>query len=196
MLFQESIELPMPDAKVVYFPALFDASESNALLQQLINEIAWRQDDIRMFGKWIPQPRLTAWYGDAGKSYKYSGITMQPMPWLPVLLDIKARIEPLSGTVYNSVLLNYYRGGSDSMSWHADDEPELGVNPVIGSVSFGAERTFHFRHNATQTKQHLVLEHGSFLLMAGPTQHHWQHQIPKTQRAIGERINLTFRVIQ
>ena len=197
MLFEPSpIDLPMQDARVSYFPALFAEPECNTLFDLLRNSIAWRQDDIKMFGKMIPQPRLTAWYGDAGKSYTYSGITMQPLPWTDVLRTIKARIEPLSGVEYNSVLLNYYRNGSDSMSWHADDEPELGRNPVIGSVSFGASRVFHFKHKtAADQRQKLVLQHGSFLLMAGETQHFWLHQIPKTSQPIQARINLTFRCI-
>ncbi len=197
MLFQDTLDLPMPDAEVRYYPTLFASQEADALMARLRDTIAWRSEDIFLFGKWVPQPRLTAWYGDEGTQYSYSGITMQPLPWDDTLLAIKQRIEPLAGTTFNSVLLNYYRSGSDSMGWHSDDETELGQNPIIGSVSFGAERAFHFRHrHLSHERARIVLQHGSFLLMAGSTQHFWQHQLPKTAKPIGPRINLTFRKIE
>jgi alkylated DNA repair dioxygenase AlkB len=196
MLFQDPFALPMQDADVRYYPALFAPHEADALLATLRDDTDWRSDDIIMFGKAVPQPRLTAWYGDSGKSYTYSGLTMQPMPWTKTLLEIKSRIEPLAGVAFNSVLLNYYRTGTDSMSWHSDDEPELGINPVIGSLSLGAERVFHFKHCTLDVERpRIVLQHGSFLLMAGSTQHHWMHQLPKTAKPVGPRINLTFRVV-
>ena len=152
-----------------------------------------------MYGKENPVPRLEAWYGDSGKSYAYSGIRMEPNSWTPELQEIKKAIETESEIKFNSVLINYYRDGQDRVAWHSDDEKELGKNPVIGSVSLGAERTFKLRHKHYKTnelKKSIILKNGSFLLMEGTTQHHWMHEIPRTAKPIGPRINLTFRVIQ
>jgi alkylated DNA repair dioxygenase AlkB len=191
-----TIPLQLPDADIVFYPSLLDGQESDRLLTQLTEAIDWRQDWITIYGRSMLQPRLTAWYGDRGKSYTYSGITMHPSPWTHTLLDIKAKAEAVSGVVFNSVLLNLYRDGNDSMGWHSDDEPELGQNPVIGSVSLGGTRRFMLRHRAEKGLKHqLELTSGSFLLMQGTTQHYWQHQIPKTKRLVPSRINLTFRVI-
>jgi alkylated DNA repair dioxygenase AlkB len=140
-------------------------------------------------------PRLSAWYGDAGAVYTYSGLRLEPLPWTPVLLEIKQATERLSGTRFNSVLLNLYRDGQDSMGWHSDDEPELGPEPVIASVSLGALRRFVFQHKKRRWRIALDLEPGSVLLMAGATQHHWRHALPKTRRPVAPRINLTFRTI-
>ncbi|PIQ22289.1 MAG: alpha-ketoglutarate-dependent dioxygenase AlkB [Cytophagales bacterium CG18_big_fil_WC_8_21_14_2_50_42_9] len=150
-----------------------------------------------MFGKQIWLPRLTAWYGDPGKTYQYSGIQNEPLPWIPALLEIKQAVETLAGVPFNSVLLNYYRHGQDSMGWHADDEPKLGTNPVIASVSFGQTRRFNFRHRTIKAlpKKSVLLTHGSLLLMQGSTQHFWQHQLPKTKAISAPRLNLTFRII-
>lgn len=187
----------MPDAEVLYFPCFFDLEESATLFGQLKEKIAWQQDAIKFYGKIIPLPRLTAWYGDEGKNYQYSGIKMQPKAWNEELLLIKHRIEQVSGNQFNSVLLNLYRHGQDSMAWHADDEPELGKNPVIASVSFGQERLFKFKHRKNaDLKAQITLENGSLLLMAGQTQHYWLHQIPKSTRTMKDRINLTFRTIK
>lgn len=164
---------------------------------QLQHEIPWQQDDITLFGKTHPQPRLTALFGNEGKPYSYSNIVMQPHRWNPLLTFIKEEIEKVSGVTFTTVLLNYYRDGKDSNGWHADNEKELGTNPVIASVSFGAERFFHLQYNLDKNiKQKILLEHGSLLLMQGQTQHFWKHQIPKTAKPIGPRINLTFRVIK
>jgi alkylated DNA repair dioxygenase AlkB len=188
--------LPMPDAEVTLYSDFFSPDESKTLFQQLVDTIQWGQESIRFGGKAIPLPRLTAWYGDEGKSYSYSGITVNPLPWIPLLSSIKTRVETVSPVTFNSVLLNYYRGERDSVSWHSDDEPELGHNPVIASVSFGASRKFQFKHKTDTDQRHAVdLTPGSLLLMAGATQHHWKHQIPKTTKPVGPRINLTFRVI-
>lgn len=190
------IELQLPDAKVIFYPKFFSCEESDALFTELQNNINWKQEQIKFYGKMIDLPRLTAWYGDKGKSYTYSGITVEPEEWIQTLLKIKSEIEPVSGVRFNSVLLNLYRGGRDSVSWHSDDEPELGQNPVIGSVSFGETRSFQFKHkHKSELREEIDLTHGSFLLMQGPTQHFWQHQVPKTTKSIGPRINLTFRVI-
>jgi alkylated DNA repair dioxygenase AlkB len=187
----------MPDAEIVLYPDFFSAAESDAFLQEILAHIAWSQETIRLWGKTIALPRLTAWYGDPGKSYTYSGITLHPDPWTSTLLAIKRRIDEVAAVRFNSVLLNLYRDGRDSVSWHSDDEPELGQHPIIGSVSFGATRRFQFKHKQRRTRCTSVeLSHGSVLLMQGATQHHWLHRIPKTPRACGPRINLTFRIIQ
>lgn len=189
--------LSMPDADVVIYRNLFSEKESDRLLSELYNTTNWKQESIKMYGKSLPIPRLTAWYGNSGKSYTYSKIAMNPEPWFPALLEIKLKIEGLSGVEFNSVLLNLYRNGSDSVSWHSDDEPELGENPLIGSVSFGGTRRFIFRHKyKKELKKEVELTHGSFLIMRGATQHFWQHQIPKTVKSVEPRINLTFRVIK
>ncbi|AMM51116.1 2OG-Fe(II) oxygenase [Rufibacter sp. DG15C] len=188
--------LSMPGAEVYLLPEFIPVEEQLVLWRALEQEVAWRQEEIKLFGKSIPQPRLTAWYGDEGKSYTYSGLTWQPLPWLPILSQLREKLLETTGISFNSVLLNLYRNGQDSMGWHADDEPELGKNPVIASISLGQERSFHFRHR-TQTglKEKLLLSSGSLLLMAGETQHHWQHQVPKSAKPLEPRINLTFRVI-
>ncbi|MBA4319830.1 MAG: alpha-ketoglutarate-dependent dioxygenase AlkB [Flavobacterium sp.] len=197
-LFQsEPIFLNLPDAEIIYYPHFFDKKEANAIFAQLTNDIPWQQDDIRVFGKTHPQPRLTALFGNEGKPYSYSNIKMQPHPWTLLLQKIKSQIESVSDTNFTTVLLNQYRDGKDSNGWHADNEKELGTNPIIASVSFGAERVFQLKHNSiSDLKQNILLEHGSLLVMKGTTQHFWKHQIPKTAKPIGSRINLTFRIIK
>lgn len=184
------------DGCTVFYPHFFEKSVSDNLFLQLKESIAWRAEEIKIYGRWVMQPRLTAWYGDEGKAYRYSGIEMKPLPWTPYLLEIKNKIEKQCDVSFNSVLLNYYRTGADSMGWHSDDEPELGKNPVIASVSFGAERMFCLRHKEDKKLQVKVkLTSGSLLYMGGETQHHWQHALPKTAKPVGKRINLTFRRI-
>jgi alkylated DNA repair dioxygenase AlkB len=197
-LFQsEPIVLHLQDAEIIYFAHFFDKKEADAIFRQLTKDIPWQQDDIQVFGKIHPQPRLTALFGNEGKPYSYSNIKMQPYPWTLLLQKIKSYVENVSDTNFTTVLLNQYRDGKDSNGWHADNEKELGSNPVIASVSFGAERIFQLKHNSISgLKQNIILEHGSLLLMKGTTQHFWKHQIPKTSKPIGPRINLTFRVIK
>jgi alkylated DNA repair dioxygenase AlkB len=197
-LFQsEPIQLDLPDADVVYFPAFFDQVTADAIFIELKEKTPWQQDNITVFGKTHAQPRLTALYGNEGKPYSYSNLKMQPHHWTLLLQKIKSHVENFSNNSFTTVLLNYYRNGSDSNGWHADNEKELGTNPVIASVSFGAERIFQLKHNTDKTlKRNILLEHGSLLLMKGTTQHFWKHQIPKTAKPIGPRINLTFRIIQ
>ena len=185
----------MPDSDVVHFPGLFSPSEADSLFVQLQQKVTWQQEKIKLYGQVHDLPRLTAWYGDPAKTYIYSGITVHSLEWIAPLLEIKRRIEGVSDYSFNSVLLNRYRNGSDSVSWHADDEPALGQNPLIGSVSFGEARSFQMKHKSLDEKRKIILEHGSYLLMKGSTQHCWLHQIPKSKRALGERINLTFRDI-
>lgn len=193
----DPIFLNLPDAEVIYYPHFFDKEEADSIYAELLNEIPWQQDDISVFGKTYPQPRLTALFGNEGKSYSYSNIKMQPHVWNLLLQKIKSKVESVSDTNFTTVLLNYYRDGKDSNGWHADNEKELGTNPIIASVSFGAERTFQFKHNSYKDqKKSIILEHASLLLMKGTTQHFWKHQIPKTSKPVGPRINLTFRVIK
>jgi alkylated DNA repair dioxygenase AlkB len=185
------------DGDVDFFPQVFTVEESDIYFDGLQHEIDWKQEPISIYGRTVMQPRLTAWYGDPGKIYSYSGLTMQPRAWTPTLLKIKQRIETVSPVTFNSALLNLYRDQQDSMGWHRDNEKELGMNPVIGSVSFGATRTFQFRHYTDKTlKRSLELTHGSFLLMHGKTQHNWEHALPKRSTAKGMRVNITFRVIK
>lgn len=193
----DPIVFNVPDAEVIYYPHVFSFDKSNELLPLLQKGILWQQDDITLFGKTQAQPRLTALYGNEGKPYSYSGIVMTPYPWNALLTYIREEVEEICGTHFTTVLLNQYRDGKDSNGWHADDEKELGRNPIIASVSFGAERFFHLRHNTDpDQKLKILLEHGSLLLMKGTTQHFWKHQIPKTAKPVGTRINLTFRSIK
>lgn len=194
---KEKISFDLPNASIEYYPNFFDASTSEQLFTKLLDEIPWQLDNITIFGKTHPQPRLTALFGNEGKPYSYSNIIMQPHPWNPILMFIKSEIETICNENFTTVLLNLYRDGKDSNGWHADNEKELGRNPVIASVSFGAERSFHLKHNSiVDAKQKITLENGSLLLMKGETQHFWKHQIPKTAKPIGSRINLTFRIIK
>ena len=199
--FVQTIKLPsednIADGEITIIQKFFEKSESDRLFANLLKNINWQQDKIKIFGKQVDLPRLTAWYGDEGKSYKYSGITMNPNSWIPSLLSIKQRIEPVAKLSFNSVLANLYRDGQDYVSWHSDDEPELGKNPTIASVSLGDTRRFMLRHKSNKDLEtvEIALTHGSLLIMRGSTQHFWKHQIPKTAKVKKERINLTFRVI-
>ena len=191
------VAFDVPDASITYYPTFFDTEEATTLFATLQQEIPWQQDDIKVYGKVFAQPRLTALFGNEGKPYSYSNIVMQPHPWTPLLLNIKNVIEKETQTIFSTVLLNYYRDGKDSNGWHADDEKELGTNPVIASLSLGAERIFQLKHNSIKNqKKSIILEHGSLLVMSGATQHFWKHQIPKTAKPVGSRINLTFRIIK
>ena len=193
----EPVVLDLPDAEIIYYPEFFDKEQSDLIYTELLQDIAWQQDNITIFGKTHPQPRLTALYGNEGKPYSYSNIKMQPHPWNSLLQKIKYYIEETTGWQFTTVLLNQYRDGKDSNGWHADNEKELGINPIIASLSFGSERVFQLKHNTiADAKKSIVLEHGSLLLMKGSTQHFWKHQIPKTAKPIGTRINLTFRSIK
>ena len=194
---KEPLHFPLHDADIAYYPNFFDSNRANELFEKLKNEIPWQQDNITVFGKTHPQPRLTSLFGNEGKPYSYSNIVMQPNAWNPLLVFIKNEIEEICNENFTTVLLNYYRDGKDSNGWHADNEKELGRNPVIASVSFGAERFFHLQHNTIkEQKLKINLEDGSLLIMKGTTQHFWKHQIPKTAKEIGPRINLTFRIIK
>ena len=193
----DKIIFDLQDADLEYYPNFFDINKSNELFQKLKTEVPWQQDDIKVYGKIYAQPRLTALYGNEGKPYGYSNIIMQPHKWSPLIMYIKNEIENVCPENFTTVLLNNYRDGRDSNGWHADNEKELGRNPIIASVSFGSERVFQMKHNTIkELKQNIILEHGSLLIMKGTTQHFWKHQIPKTAKPISERINLTFRIIR
>ena len=193
---QEKIIFDLPNAEIEYHPNFFDAEKANLLFEKLYHETPWQQDEIKVFNKIHPQPRLTALYGNEGKPYSYSNIVMHPHKWNTIIMFIKNEVETICNTNFTTVLLNLYRDGKDSNGWHADNEKELGKNPFIASVSLGAERMFHLQHNKIKEANiKLNLEHGSLLLMKGETQHFWKHQIPKTSKIVGPRINLTFRII-
>ena len=179
-----------------FWPSLFTLDQSNRMFDALSDSIDWKQESMQMYGKELKFPRLTAWYGNQDKQYSFSGITLQPNPWTAELLEIKKIIEPLAGVEFNSVLLNLYRDGNDSISWHTDAEKELGLNPIIASVNFGDSRTFQLRHKHTKERIDIELVNGSLLLMEGELQHYWQHQVPKTKKNKSPRINLTFRLIK
>ncbi|VXB86331.1 Alpha-ketoglutarate-dependent dioxygenase AlkB [Pseudomonas sp. 8AS] len=166
-------------------------------LQQLLAQTPWTQPQVCLHGRLYPVPRLVAWYGDAEASYRYSGLVHQPLPWTPLLAEIRARVEAVAGQALNGVLLNYYRDGQDSMGWHSDDEPELGAEPLVASLSLGGSRRFDLRRKGHSRIEHsLPLEHGTLLVMRGATQHHWQHQVAKTAQPVAPRLNLTFRLIR
>jgi len=193
---EAGIHFDMPDADVSLYQSMYSTIEADLLFNELKREVMWEQEEIEMYGQKHKVPRLTAWYGDEDKTYTYSGITSHSRPWTSCLLNIKQKIETISQASFNSVLLNFYRSGADSVAWHSDDEPELGRNPVIGSVSFGQQRFFQMKHKILkEEKQKIILGHGDFLLMKGSTQHYWVHQIPKSKTTMKERINLTFRTV-
>lgn len=193
---EDEITFDLIDAQVSYVPSFIGFEEANELFNKLINDINWQQDDIVVFGKKFQQPRLTALYGNDGKSYSYSSLTMFPNKWNSLLIYIKEKVEEFMNVKFTTVLLNYYRDGNDSNGWHADNEKELGKNPIIASISFGAKRVFQMKHNTNKDQKFKIeLEHGSLLIMKGTTQHFWKHQIPKTTKKVGPRINLTFRII-
>jgi alkylated DNA repair dioxygenase AlkB len=194
--FQQKQHLELPDADVTYYPDFLSAEEVQYYFNTFKNDTNWQHDVIKLFGKTYKQPRLTALYGETGKSYSYSNITMHPNRLTTPLLKLKSKIEKLCDAHFNVVLLNLYRDGSDSNGWHSDDEKELGSKPVIASVSLGAPRMFHLRNKHDKKLRHnIALQNGSLLLMKGTTQEHWQHQIPKTKKVVEPRINLTFRFI-
>lgn len=184
--------LTLPDAELLLWRNAF--TEPEDLYRRLEAGIAWQEESIRLFGRTHRVPRLVAWMGDA--SYRYSGVDHPPAPWPAAVTEVKDRVEELTGHVFNGILANLYRSGSDGMGWHADDEPELGPAPVVASASFGAARRFQMkRKDGTGGVETIELPSNSLLLMAGPTQAHWLHRVPKTKRPVGPRINLTFRQI-
>jgi alkylated DNA repair dioxygenase AlkB len=187
--------LPTDGSAKLYDWVLGDSNPSQ-VMQELLTTVPWSSQTITMFGKQYVEPRRTAWFGDDGASYTYSGITMAPLAWTPLLTSLRKICEEHSGGSFNSVLLNLYRDGNDKMGWHADDEPELGVEPVIASLSLGVTRRFRFRHRSTKEIVECELATGSLVVMSGLSQKYWVHEVPRQKRITEPRINLTFRKIQ
>lgn len=193
-LYSDDPNLIPFQGETVFYPEFFSREVADYYLEKLKTTLDWKQEPIRMFGKLVMQPRLTALYGDEDRPYGYSGISMTPGIWTAELKQMKDKLREFTGIEFTHVLCNYYRDGQDSMGWHRDNEAVLGKNPSIASVTFGATRMFQIRHYETKGhKIQIPLTHGSLLMMSGESQHHWEHQIPKTKKTLGPRINLTFR---
>jgi alkylated DNA repair dioxygenase AlkB len=190
--------LRMVEAEIYYAPRISLSDTPENLACTLIEEVPWRAEQVLIWGRKYPQPRLIAWYGDVGQSYAYSGIVLEPLPWTDLLQRIRDTVQRVTDAEFNSVLLNYYRDHRDSMGFHSDDEPELGPRPVIASLSLGELRTFVLKHKTRPSVKpvRLKLESGSLLLMKGDTQKNWKHGIEKEARPCGPRVNLTFRRIR
>lgn len=183
------------DGEAFLFEHFIESEEADLLGGRLQHDLRWETEAIVMYGREIMVPRRVCWVGDAGARYTYSGVMHDPQPWPPVLSDLRARVQSFTGYDFNSVLANLYRDGADSMGWHADKERELGRDPVIASLSFGAERVFKLRHNKSNETVETTLGNGSLLLMCGSLQHHWRHCLPKMRGVTAPRVNLTFRYI-
>lgn len=183
------------DGTVYYHGPILSPVQARNIYERLLADVPWKHDEVLIHGKRIVTARKVAWYGDAAYRYTYSGTTKTALPWLPQLRDLKQRVEAITQEQFNSCLLNLYASGEEGMNWHSDDEKSLGKNSSIASVSLGAERKFAFRHKQTAETRSIILEDGSLLIMAGQTQTHWQHCLPKTRKAPCPRINLTFRTI-
>jgi len=195
-LFNDS-QLQLPDAELEFHADWLDRATADLWLAQLHAETPWQQPQLQLYGRKVVLPRLVAWYGDAEASYRYSGLTHRPLPWTPLLTQIRARLVAAVGQPLNGLLLNYYRDGQDSMGWHSDDEAELGRNPLVASLNLGGSRRFDLRRKGhSRIEYSLLLNHGSLLVMGGPTQHYWQHQVAKTRSPCAPRLNLTFRLIR
>lgn len=196
MLFADPLPT-LADAELDYLPSWAESACADSWLQALVEQTPWQQPELFIHGRYHRTPRLTAWYGDPEARYRYSGRVHEPLPWTPLLNEIRQRVAQEVGQPLNAVLLNYYRDGQDSMGWHSDAEPELGRDPLIASLNLGGSRRFDLRRvGSTRIGHSLTLEHGSLLVMRGPTQHHWQHQVAKTRQACAPRLNLTFRLIR
>jgi alkylated DNA repair dioxygenase AlkB len=189
--------LPIEGGDIRFLHAFFSLEEADAIFNELLRATPWRHEQVVVYGKKHFQPRLTAWYGDPGTDHQYSGLSLTPLPWTDLLLRLKARAENTAEASFNSVLLNLYRDGNDSVGWHSDDERELGPEPTIASLSFGQARIFQIRHRppARHPTVKMELTHGSLLIMRGATQRNLLHAVPKSSKANGPRINLTFRSI-
>ena len=189
------INLVPADGELYLIKQFYAQPEADLLFQQLQTELAWQEESLFIYGRWVKVPRLMCWYGDTDANYRYSGVEHQPLPWTSVLQVIRKKIERRCQRDFNSVLANLYRDGRDSMGCHADDEIELGIKPMIASLSLGDQRLFKLHHKTGKEKLDIVLEHGDLLVMAGVLQHHWRHAVPKTKKLKTSRINLTFRKI-
>lgn len=185
------------DGQLQYLPQWVDARMAEQWLRELLVRTPWSQPQLTLYGRTVAVPRQVAWYGDADARYRYSGHTHVPLPWTPLLSEIRQRLEEQVGQPLNGVLLNLYRDGQDAMGWHSDDEAALGPDPMVVSLSLGAARRLDFRRKGGSRIEHSIqLEHGSLLVMSGSTQHHWQHQIARTRKVTAPRLNLTFRLIR
>jgi len=184
------------DGELYFNAALLNTAESDALYSRLRESIAWEQRSISLFGKHMLQPRLIAWHGDVGANYRYSGADYIAQPWTTELSLLRQQVEEHFKRRFNSVLLNYYRDGNDSMGWHRDNERQLGDKPAIASINLGATRLFKLQHVTSKTLRKIELISGSALLMAGYCQQHWRHCVPKQKGITDGRINLTFRYIE
>jgi alkylated DNA repair dioxygenase AlkB len=190
-------QLRLANAELELHAQWLDAATADRWLAELTTQTPWQQPLVQIYGQQLPVPRLVAWYGDSEARYRYSGLTHQPLPWTPLLAKIRTQVAAAVGQPLNGVLINYYRDGQDSMGWHSDDEAELGTNPLIASLNLGGTRRFDLRRKGQGRIEHsLLLQHGSLLVMRGPTQHHWQHQVAKTRSPCAPRLNLTFRLIK
>lgn len=187
--------LALPDAQVRYYPNFLPQVLADSLFSDMQQQLDWQAGYIQIFGKRQLVPRLQVWYDTPDAAYRYSGVGLTPRPLPPLLDNLRQRCEQQCHTPFNSVLANLYRDGQDSMGWHADNEPELGAQPVIASLTFGEERVFKLRHQHSKQRVDLPLAHGSLLVMAGDTQRYWQHSISKSRQPMAARINLTFRRI-
>ena len=183
------------DGELYLVKGFYQIDDAQQLFADLLDKLAWQEEKIFVYGRWVKVPRLMCWYGDESASYHYSGVNHQPLPWIESLLFARHKIEAHYNCSFNSVMANLYRNGSDSMGCHADDEEELGNNPLIASLSLGEQRLLKFRHQKSKEILDVILNHGDLLLMAGDIQHHWKHELPKTKKQKAERINLTFRKI-
>ena len=183
------------DGTVNYFGPILSVAETKRYYETLLRDIPWKNDEAVIFGKHIVTARKVAWYGDSDFSYTYSGTTKQALAWTAELAALKAIVEELTNTVFNSCLLNLYHDGNEGMAWHSDDEKSLGKDSTIASISLGAEREFRLKHKRTDDKVSVLLESGSLLVMKDTTQTHWLHCIPKSKRITNPRINLTFRTM-
>lgn len=189
-------DIALPGAELAFDPHWLAAADANALFERLLHDVPWEVHRIRIFGRLVDSPRLSCWIGDPDAAYRYSGTVFAPRAWPPALHALRARLRDELGHAFNSVLANRYRDGRDAMGWHRDDEPELGPEPVIASVSLGATRRFRLKpDDGALPPLSLDLLHGSLLLMRGQTQARYRHALPRTARPVGERINLTFRYV-
>lgn len=188
--------LLLDGAELQFEPDFLTPAQADAAFAAIATEVPWTQHHVRLFGRTLAAPRLSSWHGDPAAHYRYSGTTHPPLVWTPTLVQLRDQLSAHLGCGFNSVLCNRYRNGNDSMGWHADDERELGADPIIASISLGASRRFDLkRRDRTGKTRSLELTHGALLVMAGQTQRHWLHQLPKVRHAVGERINLTYRMV-
>lgn len=189
--------LPLPDADVRFFAHALSLEDADIAFNALLKQTKWLDKKVVVWGKQFQQPRQIAWHGDPGTSYGYSGSRVDPAPWTPLLEKLRRRVESISSVSFNSVLLNLYRDGNDNLGMHSDNESELGEDPTIASLSLGEARDFQLKHQTRKDVKpvHVLLTHGSLLIMAGTTQQFWKHGLRRETRTLGPRINLTFRQV-